>query len=183
MMQMTVASRYAEALFAIAKEKNQLEEIEKELKTIDTVLLANPELDKLLNHPHIDKVAKKEMLLSIFAGNLSETTENFLQLLIDKKRQDGFTYIVKAFTSLANEARGLVDATVITAKPVTDKQLETISKRFKDLIGKDLRIATEIKEEILGGFLVRIGDRVYDSSIQSQLKRFQVELQETQIGR
>lgn len=183
MIQTTVASRYAEALFAIAKQNNTLEQVEIELRTIEQVLADNSELTKLLNHPHIEKQAKKSLLISVFKGHISETVENFLQLLIDKKRQNVFTYIVREFTLLANEARGIVDATVTSAKNLTDVQLEQIRTTFKEIVGKDLRIATEVNAEILGGFIVRIGDRVYDSSLKTQLSRFEATLHEAQVGR
>jgi len=183
MIQTTVAARYAEALFAIAKQNNTLEQLENELRIIDQVLEDNLEFKKLLNHPHIDKQAKKGLLLGVFKGHISEVTENFVQLLIDKKRQNVFTYIVKEFTLLANEARGIVDAVVVSAKVLSDKQLEQIRTTFKELVGKDLRIATEVDAEIIGGFIVRIGDRVYDSSLKTQLNRFEAKLHEAQVGR
>ncbi|OEF96778.1 F0F1 ATP synthase subunit delta [Desulfuribacillus alkaliarsenatis] len=183
MIQTTVATRYAEALFAIAKENNSFDQLELELTTIDQAMEANEDFKKLLNHPHVAKEDKKRLLADVFATSISEVTVNFLNLLIDKQRQDIFSQIVKSFIVISNEARGIADATVVSVSALTDTQLEQIRATFKELIGKDLRITTEIDKDIIGGFIVRIGDRVYDSSIKTQLDRFKVSLREAQVGR
>ncbi|OEH85535.1 ATP synthase F1 subunit delta [Desulfuribacillus stibiiarsenatis] len=180
-METTVASRYAEALFEIAKEKNTLDSLETELVLINQVLRDNDELLQLLNHPHIETDVKKNLLTGGLKGHISEITENFLNLLIDKNRQDVFTHIVSSFTLLANDARGIADAVITTAIALTDDQLSQIRTTFRTLIGKELRFTSEIDASIIGGFIVRIGDRVYDSSVKTQLQRFEKSIHESQV--
>ena len=181
MIETTVATRYADALFVIAKEKNTIDQWEQELGIVNELVGSNMELKGILNHPYIDSEAKKALISDVFKGEISDLLENFLHLLIDKKRIKFLSHIVKAYLVRANEARGIADATVITSKALNAEQQEQIRKTFQGVIGKKIRIATEIDPQVIGGFIVRIGDRVYDSSIKTQLTRFKATLHESRV--
>ncbi len=181
MIEITVATRYADALFAIAKEKDSIDQWEQELGLVNEAIESNPEFKRILNHPYVDNAAKKTLISDILKGSISDLLENFLHLLVDKKRINFFSHIVRAYILRANEARGIADATVVTPKALSADQQEHIRKTFEGVVGKKIRIATEIDPQIVGGFIVRIGDRVYDSSIKTQLNRFKATLHESRV--
>lgn len=176
-----VAKRYAYALFEVASENKQVDLVEQELQQIKQAIDDNPAFLQFLQHPQIAKETKKKEFQQIFEGQLSETTLNFVQLLIDKNREDAFALIPEFFTEKANEERGLVDAIVTSVQPLTEEQKEGLVQSFKRLLNKEIRIHNELNDSIMGGVVVQIGDRLYDGSVAGKLNRLQQSLKQAQV--
>lgn len=176
-----VAKRYAQALFEVASEKQQIDLVEQELDQVKQLFNDNPAFLQFLQHPQISGGAKKKEVNTIFQGKLSEVTINFLNLLIDKKREEIFPSIPQYFTEKANEARGLVDAVVISVKPLSEEEKQGIADSFKKLLNKEVRVTNQIDNAIMGGVVVQVGDRVYDGSIAGKLNRLQQSLKQAQV--
>jgi F-type H+-transporting ATPase subunit delta len=176
-----VAKRYARALYEIASEKQAVDTTENELIEITDLIKQSDELNMLLTHPKVSAQEKKEMVNNLFAGKVSETTLNFLNLLLDRGREDELNDIVKNFTELSNEARGYADATVITAKPLTESEVQKVAEQFGQKVNKKLRVSAKVDPSIIGGMIVRIGDRLYDGSIKGKLARFTQQIKQAQV--
>lgn len=176
-----VAKRYAHALFEVASERKKIDLVEEELQQIKKLFNDNPAFLQFLNHPQIDKEVKKKEINEIFGKNLSEITLNFINLLIDKKREDAFEFIPKFFTEKANEERGLVDAVVTSIMPLTDEQKQGLEQSFKKLLNKEIRIENRLSDSIMGGVVVQIGDRLYDGSVAGKINRLQQSLKQAQV--
>lgn len=176
-----IAKNYAKALFEVASERGTIDTVEQELARIVEVINSDEDLRKVLMHPHIPLEAKKKLVLQLFDGQLSEMTANFLNLIVDRHREDFLDAIFENFVMLANEARGIAEATVTTAKELSAEELEQLTQKFGKLLNKKLRIKTKVNPEILGGVVVRIGDRLYDGSISGKLARFQQRLKQSQV--
>ncbi|WP_048601501.1 F0F1 ATP synthase subunit delta [Rubeoparvulum massiliense] len=172
-MSSPVARRYAKALFEVTIERKTLDRTEEELQTILQALQDQPQLFTLLFHPKIGRDEKKKIVKEVFASILSQETENFLFLLIDSGRLATLTDIVHVYTKLANEARGVEEAVVYSTQALPEAELTKVAETFSQAIGKKLRVRNEVKPEIVGGLVVRVGDRVYDGSLRLQLQRFQ----------
>ncbi|MDE1399021.1 ATP synthase F1 subunit delta, partial [Bacillus licheniformis] len=84
-------------------------------------------------------------------------------------------------TELSNEARGIADATVTTAKPLTEAEVQKIAEQFGQKLNKKLRVTTKVDPSIIGGMIVRIGDRLYDGSIKGKLARFTQQIKQAQV--
>lgn len=167
-----VAKRYAKALFEVAKERQQLETIEQELALLDQLFEEHPDFLKLLHHPLIEEETKKKQIQTIFADKLSQTMISFLNVLIDSDRENELHDIFDSYVRLANRERGLEDAYVRTVKPLTEEESQRLAEQFGQLTGKTIRIHNRVDPSLIGGVLVRIGDRVYDGSIQGKMNRF-----------
>jgi F-type H+-transporting ATPase subunit delta len=167
-----VAKRYARALFEVAKERGMIDKIEAELNDIVSAINGNAELNKIMLHPHISAEAKKELAKELFHAHITAETQNFLDILIENGRESDLTGIASAYVKLANEERGIADAIVTTAKPLSEAEQAELAEKFGKLINKQLRIQTVIDPSILGGVVVKIGDRLYDGSIKSKLEHF-----------
>ncbi|WP_100523474.1 F0F1 ATP synthase subunit delta [Mycobacteroides abscessus] len=176
-----VAKRYAHALFEVASEKQQIDLVEQELDQVKQLFDENPAFLQFLQHPQIADSAKKQEVKAIFEGKISEVTFNFLNLLIDKKREDLFPIIPKYFTEKANEARGLVDAVVTSVKPLTEEEKQGIVDSFKKLLNKEVRVTNQLDQSIMGGVVVQVGDRLYDGSVAGRLNRLQQSLKQAQV--
>ncbi|MDG4658509.1 F0F1 ATP synthase subunit delta [Ectobacillus antri] len=171
-----VASRYAVALFKLAKEKHMLETFEEELRTVKEVFQNTKELHMFLEQPNISNEKKKDMLKTVFSS-LSQPMLNTLCLLVDKQREDIVTDIADAYFELANAERNIADATVYSVRPLTEDEKAGIAEVFAKRDGKDaIRIKNVVNTELLGGIKVRIGNRIYDGSLQGKLARIQREL-------
>jgi F-type H+-transporting ATPase subunit delta len=167
-----VAKRYARALFEVAKERGMIDRIEAELNDIVGAIKGNADLSKILLHPHISADAKKELAKELFHAHIAAETKNFLDIVIENGRESDLTGIAAAYVKLANEERGIADAIVTTAKPLSEAEQAELAEKFGKLINKQLRIQTVIDPSILGGVVVKIGDRLYDGSIKSKLEHF-----------
>lgn len=167
-----VAKRYARALFEVAKERGLIDQIETELKIFVEAVNQNAELTKILMHPHIDSQAKKDLLKDVFQSQVAEETMNFVGVLIDNGRESDLAEIAYAYVGLANEERGIADATVTTAKPLSSEEQAQLADQFGKLLNKTLRIQTVVDPSIMGGVVVKIGDRLYDGSIKRKLEHF-----------
>lgn len=172
-MSATAAKRYAKAIYEVAKEQDRLGQVEEELTAVRQAIRDSEELRRVIEHPRTSASDKKALFDKLFKDRLSTEVRNFLCLLVDQKREDELEAIVREYVLLANDARGIVDATVTTAKPLSDDEKESLSKTFGELLNKQLRVNSKVDESIIGGVIVRIGDRLYDGSIAGKLARFQ----------
>jgi F-type H+-transporting ATPase subunit delta len=171
-----VANRYAVALFQLAKEKHLLETFEEELRSVKDVFQTSKELHMFLEQPNISNIKKKELLSQAFSF-LSQPILNTLFLLIDNHREDIVTEIVDAYFDLANEERNVADAIVYSVRPLTEDEKAGLAEVFAKKTGKDaIRIKNIVDDNLLGGIKVRIGNRIYDGSLQGKLTRIQREL-------
>ena len=180
-MSAAVAKRYARALFEVAQQVKSIELIEQELKTIVDALKGNSEFQQILSHPQISAENKKQMMDALLGDTATIQTKNFIHLLIQRHRESQLADIVDAFIELANQARGYADAVVTTAKPLTEDELNKLAAQFGNVLKKTLRVQSVVDPTILGGVIVRIGDRLYDGSIAGKLQRFQQNLKQVQV--
>ncbi|MBO8172010.1 MAG: F0F1 ATP synthase subunit delta [Bacillaceae bacterium] len=175
-MSRVVASRYAKGLLEVAQEHNVLDEVEQQLSQISSIIANEPELKQVLNHPQVEITEKKKLIATLFEKEIKEELLNFLYLLVDRRREMFIDEISDEFTRLANEARGIADATIISAKPLSEQQQQDIAKRFGKELNKTLRVENQVDPSIIGGLVIRIGDRLYDGSVAGKLQQFQQEL-------
>ncbi len=175
-----VSKRYAKALFELAAEKSVVSEVEEQLKLIAQTIEANPELTHFLNFPNIDLAKKISVLKDAFKGNLSDIVYNTIGLMLEKGRQDLLGDLHNDYVKLSNEALGLADATVYSAKPLSDKESEQVAAQFSKLLNKKIRIEQVVEPKLIGGIQVRIGDRLYDGSIAGKLSKMEQLLKQTQ---
>lgn len=171
-----VAKRYARALYEVAKERGLIDRIETEVNSVVAAVGQNAELEKLLMHPHIAAGVKKELVTDLFQAHLAEETLNFLYILIENGRESDLAAVAYSYIQLANEERGIADAVVTTAKALSAEEQTEIAEKFGKVLNKKLRIQTVVDPSILGGVIVKIGDRLYDGSIKSKLEHFSHQL-------
>lgn len=169
MLKGAVGSRYAEALFEIARAQNKIDELEEELRSVNSVVAASRELQKVLYHPQIAPEEKKGILKAIFEGKVSATTVNFLYLLVDHKREAFLKDIVTFFTSLADRARNVVQVQVTSAVELTAEEKGKLKETLEKATRKNVRAEYSVDPSLIGGVVVRIGDRVIDGSVKTRL--------------
>lgn len=172
-----VASRYALALFQIAKESGSLTQFANELQLVKEVFEKTPELKRVLLHPKVTVEQKAELIKNSFASYVSNTVINTLLLINERGRNEIVLAVIDEFKYLAYEEQGMAEAKVYSVKPLSDEHKEVISEQFAKKVNKQkLIIENIVDENLIGGLKIRIGDRIYDGSIKGQLDRLQRQL-------
>ena len=171
----SLARRYSQALFEIASETS-LDTVDNDLRELTKLVEENAEVKGVLLHPHISLSIKKSIMKNILGEDFGEVTRHFFYLLIDRKRENLLPLIQHEFTRLADEARQVVEAKVASAIELSVAQVDGLKKAIKRMTGKDVRIVSEVRADLIGGVLVQVGDRVIDGTIAHALKKMRVDL-------
>jgi len=165
-----VARRYAEAVSELAEEQKQSERVAADLELIRKTLMGSRELVTFLKSPVISKEKKQTVIGDLFRSKVSGFTFSFLALLLDKGREDVLRAIVDEFFKLRDDRLGIITLDVRAATELTGDQQGNIVKRFETMTGKTIRVSFSVDKELKGGIVARVGDTVFDGSIQRQLE-------------
>lgn len=177
-----VSKTYGEALFELAVEEGKEDEFLSQITEISKILKENPDFSKLMNHPKILKEEKLEVIDNVFKGRVSEELVGFLRLVVTKDRYSDIDDILEYFVSEVKALKGIGVANVTTALELTDVQKKAVETRLLETTSyKAMEINYSVDEDIIGGMIIRIGDRVVDSSVQTKLNKLQRELLTLQV--
>ncbi|ANB61657.1 F0F1 ATP synthase subunit delta [Anoxybacteroides amylolyticum] len=171
-----VAKRYALALFQIAQQQQLLDRFEAEIRIVKQVFAAQPDFLAVLTHPKLSLDKKKALIKETFAA-LSVPVQNTLLLLLDRHRIDIVGSLADEFVALANEARGVAEAIVYSARPLSEAEKRALVDVFAKKVGKaTLHIENIVDSSLIGGVKLRIGNRIYDGSVSGKLERLKRQL-------
>jgi F-type H+-transporting ATPase subunit delta len=171
-----VARVYAEALFEIGRSRSTVDEFAEELDAFLELTRREEEIFLFLTSPVLDTSVKIDLLRSALEGRLSETTTDFLCLLIRKRRFLAMPAITEVFRGMADDFSGRTRATVRTAIPLSEELQARVRGALDEGLGKRVVLTAETDERLLGGAVVIIGDRVYDGSLSSRLNQFRKQI-------
>ncbi len=169
MIQRRIVRRYAAALLNAARKAGAIDRVESDLGLVSYALDSVPSLRRIIRSPIVSRERKKLILEEILADRLHTLTLSFLRLLVDKRREEILSVIEPEYVQLADEVRGIVKAHVSTVVELTDKQKSRLADMLSRLTGKNVLISAKVDRSIIGGVVVKIGDRVIDGSIRGQL--------------
>lgn len=171
-----IAKRYAEALFEVAQEDNTLQPVREELEFVGSCLKENQEFEKLLNSPLVNSNEKKEILTNIFKGKLSNEILNFLYILVDKRRTNAIHDIIREFNKMADASKNMVEGVAITAITLDQETLLKLQVQLSMASGKNVKLTNEVDKQIVGGVLIKIGDKVIDGTLKNRLGHLKQQL-------
>lgn len=169
-----VARRYAEGVLRLAQEEKAIDSWRQELGKLDQ-LLDDQVLAAAFSNPGVGPQRRLE-LAKLIAPDMRPQTLNFLRLLVEHQRTAQMPVIRQEFNRLADEALGLAHATLTTAVPLDQGERERYGRALEQRLGRkvELRFATD--PSLMGGATIRIGDRLVDGSVRTQLERMRQEL-------
>ena len=170
MSDINISRRYATSLLESATEKNILDSVSKDVELIASALQASPQLDRVLSSPIIKPPLKLSILDEIFKSKVSPDTVKFIHFLVEKNREKLLALIIKLFLDMRDEKLGIVNAGVKSVIPLTQDQIEELKNKLEKYLNKNVRCSFQIDEKILGGFIVKVGDTVFDASLTHQLE-------------
>ena len=178
-----VAKTYGEALFELAMEKQDPEEFLQEAQGILNILEENPDFDKLMKHPKISKTEKEEVVETVFAGRISREMTGFLKLVVNKDRYGEVKDIIRFFAEKLQEERKIGVAYVTTAVEMTEEQKKAVmDKLLATTSYKVMKMHYIVDASIIGGMIIRIKDRVVDSSVRTKLEEMKKQLLQIQLA-
>ncbi len=176
MIEPRIVRRYATALFNAASKAGIIDQVESDLGLISYVLESSPRLTEALQAPLVPAENKRAILESIFGGKVHEITLSYLNLLVDKRREEAMIATEAAYIDLANEARGIITVDVTSAVELTPEEAARLKAKLSAMTGKVAELAVRVDPSIIGGVIVKIGDRVIDGSVKGQLAALREEL-------
>ncbi|WP_044401434.1 ATP synthase F1 subunit delta [Lacinutrix sp. Hel_I_90] len=168
------AIRYAKAVLSLANDQNSAEAVNDDMKLIANTIAENKDLSDMLQSPVISPSIKKSALQAIFKDT-NALTGNVIDTLITNKRIDIFGDVASKFNELYATSKGIESGTVTTAIPLTDDLKAKVLAKAKELTGKKVTVENIVDENILGGFILRVGDLQYNASIANQLNKIKRE--------
>ena len=167
-MAKVAAKVYGDALFELAVEENRCDQFLEEICAVENALDQNPQAETLLCHPGIGSEEKQDFIEKCFKGNVSDDMTGFLQILVKKGRFSERNAIFAYFTAKVKEYKKIGVALVTSPFELTAEQKTKIEKRLLD--------TTDYNKTLIGGLVIRIGDRVIDTSIKSRLEELRLQL-------
>lgn len=165
------ASRYVKSLLTLAVDKKVLDEVHRDMLLFSKVCDENRAFELLLQNPVIKHDKKLAILTQIFKGKVHSLTMAFFDIITRKNREAILLAIAKEFHNAYNEHKGIGKATVITAVPLDAKlriEFETLVKNYSNK--KQVELIEKVDQDMIGGFVLNVGDRQIDASIKNKIK-------------
>ena len=162
---------YAQALYEIAAEDGQEQQLLDEITEVGRLMDETPELREVMTSPAFSNEERIDIINSVFGSQACTTMVNFLCVLCEEGRAGSVAEITEAFRDLYNEAHGIAEATVTTAVPLDAAARERLKSKLESGSSKRVIMTEKVDPSIIGGVIVRIGDKLIDGSVRSKLSR------------
>ena len=177
-----VAKVYGDALFAAAKEAGRMDDIYDEVHELLKIFKANADLQKMLDNPKVIREEKESVIENIFRGRISDEIVELMKLMIAKGRYSQIESVFEYYIGLVKEEKKIGVAHVTTALELTEGQKEEIVKKLLDTTAyESFEMNYAVDKSLIGGMVIRIGDRVVDSSIKTKLYELSKDLRKIQV--
>lgn len=165
-----IASRYASAIFDLAKDGKALATLEKDIDALDAALDASADLRSMIASPLILREDQEKAIEAIAAKmGLSTLTQNSLGLMATKRRLFVLPQLIAELRQLVATEKGEVTAEVVSATPLTKEQTASLIATLTKRVGKDVKLKATVDESLIGGLVVKLGSMMIDTSIRAKL--------------
>jgi F-type H+-transporting ATPase subunit delta len=175
MLRGTTARRYAESVFAIAKDHDSFDRWLADLGIISEVF-RNADMARLLADPKPSVAAKEAVVEKVLAGKVDKLALNTALLLIRREQAEAAPALDREFQQMVNNYRNIAVATVTTAVELEQGHRQMVKDRLEQLTAKTIELQTKVDKKILGGFVARVGDVLIDASLATKLQVMRQEL-------
>ena len=168
-----IAVPYAKALFEFALERDAMESVHKDMQALNSLCKSNRDFLLMLKSPILKTEKKQKILMAVFRDSVSEITRGFLKIITAKRRESLLPDMAVAFVDLYKDYKGILTTNVKTAIPLT----EELRKEILGIMGTQIQakgivdLVEEIKEELIGGFVLQWKDMQYDASILNEVNK------------
>lgn len=177
----SLGARYAKGLFLVTEKRGETVPAFEDLKTLSGVLAPGSHLGAFFGSPEIGLEVKREALRKALSGRARPIVAVFADLLLRKKRLRELPQIVIELEALIERSQGLKRAHLVSATPMPQAEQDRLLRELERLTGGKIKLTSEVDPRVLGGALVRIGDRVIDRTVRTLLEAIAEQLQETAV--
>ncbi|MXV17593.1 ATP synthase F1 subunit delta [Hufsiella ginkgonis] len=178
MSEIQVASRYAKSLIDLAQEENALEAVRGDIELFLKVCRSNRELQAVLKNPIISPSKKIVILEELFGNTVHKVVLSFFRIVTSKMRSGILFATAKEFINEYNKRKGIVKASVISAVPLSEENKQQITDTIKAAMNGEVLLEAKVDPNLIGGFILKVGDRQFDASIASNLRKLKKEFAE-----
>ena len=176
MSELRVASRYAKSLLDLAEERGTLAELKADMELFSQTLNQNRDLRLLLRNPIVKHDKKLAILRAVFGSKVSDLTMKFLTIITQKNRESALEFIGPEFLLQYNSLRGVQVAEVTTATPLTPELREQVNELVRQQSdSQQVQLTEKVNPALIGGFVLRVGDRLIDDSVRYRLQKLRTE--------
>ena len=177
-----VSNVYGDALFELAVEAGKVDAFLEEAEGVLGSLKTNPELSQMMNHPKINKEEKLQIIETVFKGRVSDEMVGLLRMIEEKDHFKDTESVMAYFIDRVYEYKNIGKATVKTPVELSDAQKSDVEKRLLETTKYvSFEVKYEVDPELIGGMVIRIGDRVVDSSVRTKINSLARELSNIQL--
>ena len=170
-----LAGRYANALFELADGAKQLDAVAADLGQLRSMIESSADLRRLIGSPIIARADQSRAMLALSdIAKFGALTRNFIGVVAEKRRLRALPQMISAFLAELARRRGETTAEIISAVPLSAAQLDKIGETLRGIVGRKIAIDARVDQEILGGLVVKVGSRMFDSSVRTKLQRLQL---------
>jgi len=171
MLESKVAKRYAKSLLGLSREMNVLDAVGNDMKLLSAVCDENREFTQLLNNPIINSDKKLSILKKVFEGKMNKLSITFFELITGKTREANIEAIAKEFINQYKEEKGIQTAVITSAIGLDDRLRKEVYDVIKKSANSEIELVEKVDKDLIGGFVLRMGDKQFDASIASELRR------------
>jgi len=181
MDQSKINVRYAKALFTLAKEKGLTTELRRDAGLIADVCATSTDFNLLLDSPVVKASNKIKLIRSIFQDRINVYSLNFLILITENKRERYIPGIFRNLEDLYRQEEGVKTAVLTSSQPLNDSIILQVKQILEKEFKSKVELSQKVNPELIGGFVLRVGDQQYDASIITQLKKIKEQLLQTEL--
>ncbi|MRS65552.1 ATP synthase F1 subunit delta [Larkinella terrae] len=169
MAESTVAFRYAKSLIDLAKEKDKVEEVYKDMMFFRDVVRKNRDLMLALKSPILRHEKKLNVLRAVFENRVDPLSFSIFNIISKKNREGIMDSVANEYVRQYNDLKGIQKVQVVTTQPLTEELRKQFTRVVADSTGKQIELEEIIDPKLIGGYILRIGDRQVDASIRNKL--------------
>jgi len=170
---------YAAALFEMAQEQSILDDVADEVDQLGELFRAEPGLRRLMESPALGATERAASIERLFKDQVSDVLYRFLQVLNRKHRLGALRGIVQAFADLVSEHQGLVEVDAFVPQRLENEEAKQVAQRIGEILNREVVLHQYVDPSLIGGLKLRVGDRLIDGSVATQLKRIRRSLRPT----
>jgi F-type H+-transporting ATPase subunit delta len=171
-----ITVRYAKALFGLARENNSLDAVRQDMELLYQCILEIPDLQFVIQSPVIKVSEKVQLFGETFRNTFSPLTLSFINLALEKRREEYLVNIARYFLRLLKNEQGIQPAELVTAVPVDENLRKSLVQFITRRFSTQIELHETVNESLIGGFILRVGDQQLDASLSSKLARIKSSL-------
>lgn len=175
-----IAERYALALYELADERKVLDDVAGDLRALKAMLAESEDMKRLVKSPVLTRAEQGKAIAALLErSGAHELTRNFAALAAANRRLFALPQMIDAYLSELAARRGEVTAQVTAANKLTDAQQKSLTETLKKLVGTKVTVDLKVDPELLGGLVVKLGSKLFDSSLRTKLRKLELAMKGT----